>query len=146
MSTNQASVVSGLLQANWSLESPLAAANILWPVTRLDVIGVTQGKGSLQVAVYNASPSKQVDALSRECYLVTEKLVIDIIVVNASQSTADLALAESMLEALQVEVYRIIHLQDPNYVVSGEPIHSNATEVTRVMVNVDAVYFNISSL
>jgi hypothetical protein len=66
-------------------------------------------------------------------------------VVNASQSTADLATAESTLEALQAEVTRIIHLQDPNYVVTGEPIHSNATEVTRVMVNVDAVYFHISA-
>ena len=97
------------------------------------------------MAVYNASPSKQVDALSRECYLVTEKLVVDIIVVNVSQSTADLASAESTLEALQAEVIRIIHLQDPNYVVTGEQIHSNATEVTRVMINIDAVYFCISS-
>src|SRR5208282_5545270 len=145
MSTNQALAVSDLLQANWSLANPLAVANILWPSTRMDAIGVTQGKGPLQVAVYNASPSKQVDSLSRECYLVTEKLVIDIIVVNVSQNTADLAAAESTLEALQAEVNRIIHLQDPNYVVTGEPIHSNATEVTRVMINVDAVYFSISS-
>ena len=146
MSVNQAAIVSELLQSNWSLASPLAAANILWPITRMDAIGITQGKGSLQIAAYNASPSKQVDPLSRECYLVNEKLVIDIILVNASQSTADLATAESTLEALQAEVYRIIHLQDPNYVVSGEPIHSNATEVTRVMLNVDAVYFSVSSL
>ena len=145
MSTNQATVVSELLQDNWNLANPLATTNILWPTTRMDAIGVTQGKGSLQIAVYNASPSKQVDSLSRECYLITEKLVIDIIVVNASQSTADLATAESTLEALRAEVTRIIHLQDPNYAVTGEPIHSNATEVTRVMINVDAVYFSISS-
>jgi len=78
-----------------------AAANILWPTTRMDAIGITQGKVPLQVAIYNASPSKQVDALSRECYLVNEKLVVDIIVVNASQTAADLASAESTLEALQ---------------------------------------------
>jgi hypothetical protein len=145
MSVNQASTVSALLQANWSLANPLAVANILWPTTRMDAIGVTQGKGSLQIAVYNASPSKQVDPLSRKCYLVTEKLVIDVIVVNASQSTADLAAAESTLESLQAEVYRIIHLQDPNFVVSGEPIHSNAPDITRLMVNVDVVYFHISA-
>ena len=63
MSVNQAGAVSELLQANWGLASPLAAANILWPTTRMDAIGVTQGKGPLQIAVYNASPSKQVDAL-----------------------------------------------------------------------------------
>jgi hypothetical protein len=145
MSVNQASTVSALLQGNWSLANPLAVANILWPTTRMDAIGVTQGKGSLQIAVYNASPSKQVDPLSRKCYLVTEKLVIDVIVVNASQSTADLAAAESTLESLQAEVYRIIHLQDPNFVVSGEPIHSNAPDITRLMVNVDVVYFHISA-
>ena len=145
MAVNQALTVSELLQENWGLSSPVAAANILWPTTRMDAIGITQGKGALQVAVYNASPSKQVDVLSRECYLVTEKLVVDIIVVNSSQSTVDLATAESTLESLQAEVTRIIHLQDPNYVVTGEPIHSNATEVTRVMINVDAVYFSISS-
>ena len=145
MAVNQALTVSELLQENWRLPSPADAANILWPTTRMDAVGVTQGKGTLQVAVYNASPSKQVDALSRECYLVTEKLVIDIIVVNASQNTADLATAESIVEALQAEVARIMHLQDPNYAVTGEPIHSNATEVTRVMINVDAVYFSISS-
>ncbi len=146
MSVNQAAVVSGLLQANWSLANPLVAANILWPTTCMDAIGVTQGTGSLQIAVYNASPSKQVDVLSRECYIVTEKIVIDVIVVNASQGTVDLAAAESTLEALQAEVYRIIHLQDPNFVVSGEPIHSNVTEITRLMINVDAVYFSVSSL
>ena len=83
----------------------------------MDAIGVTQGKGTLQIAIYNASPSKQVDALSRECYLVTEKLVVDIIVVNASQSSADLAAAESTLEALQAEVNRIIHLQDTYFFI-----------------------------
>jgi hypothetical protein len=145
MSVNQAAAASQFLQESWSLTNPLAVANILWPTTRMDAIGVTQGKGSLQVAVYNASPSKQVDPLSRECYLVTEKLVVDIIVVNASQSTADLATAESTLEALQAEVTRIIHLQDPNYAVTGEPIHADAPEVTRVMINIDAVYFSISS-
>ncbi len=123
----------------------MAVANILWPTTRMDAIGVTQGKGPLQVAVYNASPSKQVDAISRECYLVTEKLAVDIIVVNASQSTADLAATESTLEELQAEVTRIIHLQEPNYAVIGEYIHSNSTELTRVMINVDAVYFSILS-
>jgi hypothetical protein len=55
MSVNQALAVSELLQANWSLANPLAAANILWPTTRMDAIGVTQRKGNLQVAVYNAS-------------------------------------------------------------------------------------------
>ena len=145
MSVNQASTVSALLQANWSLANPLAVANILWPTTRMDAIGVTQGKGSLQIAVYNASPSKQVDPLSRECYLVAEKLVVDVIVVNASQSTSDLAAAEVTLELLQAEVYRIIHMQDPNYAVSGEPIHSNAPDITRLMINVDAVYFQVST-
>ena len=144
MSDSQANAVSGLMRDNWSLANPLAAANILWPATRMDAIGVTQGKGILQIAVYNGSPSKQVEALSRECYLVTEKLVVDIIVGNASKSTKDLATAESTLESLQAEVYRIIHLQDPNYVVTGEPIHSNATEVTRVIININAVYFHIS--
>jgi len=145
MAVNQAVAVSQLLQTNWSLTSPLATANILWPTSRMDALGITMGKGTLQVAVYNASSAKQVDALSRECYLPTEKLVIDIIVVNASQSAADLAFAEATLESLQAEVYRIIHLQDPNYVVSGEPIHASAPEITRCMVNVDAVYFHISA-
>ncbi len=65
MSTNQALAVSELLQENWELSSPVAAANILWPTTRMDAIGITQGKGALQVAVYNASPRKQFDALCR---------------------------------------------------------------------------------
>ena len=145
MSTNYASTVSGVLQANWSLAAPLAVANLLWPTTRMDALGATQGKGSVQVAVYNASPSKQVDHLSQKCYLVTEKLIVDIIVVNASQSSADLAAAEATLDYLQAEVYRIIHLQDPNYEISGEPLHGNAPDITRLMINVNAVYFHISS-
>ena len=145
MSSNYASTVSGLLQAKWSLAAPLAVANLLWPTTRMDALGATQGKGSLQVAVYNASPSKQVDHLSQKCYLVTEKLIVDIIVVNASQSSADLAAAEATLDSLQAEVYRIIHLQDPNYEISGEPLHGNAPDITRLMINVNAVYFHISS-
>ena len=31
MSVNQANAVSELLQENWGLSSPVAAANILWP-------------------------------------------------------------------------------------------------------------------
>ena len=60
------------------------------------------------------------------------------------KALADLASAEATLESLQAEVYRIIHLQDPNFVVSGEPIHSNAPDITRLLVNVDAVSFQIS--
>ena len=144
MPVNQAEAISQLLQANWSLASPLAVANIAWPTTRLEAIGITQG-GTIQVAVYNNSPDKQVDALSRECYLITEKLIVDIIVRNGGSDHNSLAAAEASLEAVVAEVYRIIHLQDPNYVVSGEPIHADAPEITRCMINVDAVYFHISA-
>ena len=46
MSTNCASTVSGVLQANWSLAAPLAAANILWPMMRMDALGYP-GQGIL---------------------------------------------------------------------------------------------------
>jgi hypothetical protein len=101
--------------------------------------------GTIQVAVYYNSPDKQVDALSRECYLITEKLIVDIIVRNGDSDHNSLAAAETSLEAVVAEVYRIIHLQDPNYVVSGEPIHANVPEITRCMINVNAVYFSVSS-
>ncbi len=144
MSVNQALAVSQLLQANWSLANPLAVANISWPATRLEAIGITQS-GTIQVAVYNNSPAKTVDALANKCYLITEKFVIDIIVRNGGSDHNSLAAAEGSLEAVMAEVYRIIHLQDPNYVVSGEPIHADAPEITRCMINVDAVYFHISA-
>ena len=139
-----ASVISQLLQDNWSLANPLAAANISWPSTLLDALAITQG-GTIQVAVYNGSPAKQAEPLSQKCYLITEKFMVDVIVRNAGQDSKSLAAAEVSLEAVLAEVYRIIHLQDPNYAVTGEPIHSNATAVTRVMINIDAVYFHISA-
>ena len=147
MSVNQAVAVSHLLQVNWSLANPLAVANISWPATRLEAIGITQTNqsGSVQIAVYNNSPGKQIDALSRECYLITEKLIVDVIVRNGGSDHNSLAAAEASLEAVVIEVYRIIHLQDPYYVVSGEPIHADAPEITRCMINVDAVYFHISA-
>jgi hypothetical protein len=144
MAVNKAQTVSQLLQDNWSLTSPLAVANIAWPTTLLDAIGITQG-GTIQVAVYNSSGAKQVDPLSRECYLVTEEFTVDVIVRNAGQDHNSLAAAEATLTEIIQEVYRIIHLQDPNYEVAGEPIHANAPEVTRCMINVDAVYFHISA-
>ena len=144
MSVNQSSAISSLLQANWSLTDSLAVANIAWPTTRVEAIGITVA-GTIQVAVYYNSPDKQVDALSHECYLITEKLIVDIIVRNGGSDHNSLAAAETSLEAVIAEVYRIIHLKDPNYVVSGEPIHANAPEITRCMINVDAVYFSISS-
>jgi hypothetical protein len=61
----------------------------------------------------------------------------------AATITASARASEASLEAVMGEVYRIIHLQDPNYVISGEPIHADAPEITRCMINVDAVYFNI---
>lgn len=143
MSVNQALAVSQLLRENWSLANPLAVANIAWPITRLEAIGITQG-GTVQVAVYNNSPDKQVDALSHECYLITEKLIIDVIVRNGGSDHNSLAAAETSLQAILAEIYRIIHLQDPNYVVSGEPIHADAPEITRCMINVDSVYFHTS--
>jgi len=144
LSVNQSSAISSLLQANWSLTDSLAVANIAWPTTRVEAIGITVA-GTIQVAVYYNSPDKQVDALSHECYLITEKLIVDIIVRNGGSDHNSLAAAETSLEAVIAEVYRIIHLKDPNYVVSGEPIHANAPEITRCMINVDAVYFSISS-
>ncbi len=147
MSVNQALAVSQLLQDNWSLANPLAVANIAWPATRMEAIGITQTNqsGSVQVAVYNNSPANQADALSRECYLITEKLIVDTIVRNGGSDHNSLAAAEATLEAVLAEVYRIIHLQDPNYVITGEPVHADAPEVTRCMINVDAVYFHIST-
>ena len=133
-----------MLQTNWSLANPLAFVNISWPTTRLEAIGITQS-GTIQVAVYNNSPAKTVDALAQKCYIITEKLVIDIIVRNGGSDHNSLAAAEASLEAVMAEVYRVIHLQDPNYVVSGEPIYADAPEVTRCMINVDAVYFHISA-
>ena len=143
MSVNRALAVSELLKGDWSLTGSLAVANIAWPTTRVEAVGITQ-IGTIQVAVYNNSPDKQVDALSRECYLITEKLIVDIIVRNGGSNHDSLAAAEASLEAVVAEVYRIIHLQDPNYVVSGESIHANSPELTRCMINVDAVYFHIS--
>jgi hypothetical protein len=77
-----------LLQTNWILANPLAVANISWPTTRLEAIGITQS-GTIQVAVYNNSPAKTVDALAQKCYLITEKLVIDVIVRITCNSSQD---------------------------------------------------------
>ncbi len=143
MTVNQAAAISQLLQSNWGLTGPLSVSNIAWPVTRVEAVGITQG-GTVQVAVYNNSAAKSVDVLAQKCYLITEKLVIDIIVRNGASDRNSLMAAETSLEAVMAEVYRIIHLQDPNYSVTGEPIHADAPEITRCMINVDVAYFHIS--
>ena len=83
------------------------------------------GKCPLHVVVYNESPNKQVDALSRECYLVTEKLVVEIIVVNNSQGQLIYRLQNLLWRHCRLK-FPALYTCKPNYAVTGESIHSNA--------------------
>jgi hypothetical protein len=142
---NQALIISQLLQDNWSLTSPYALANINWVTSKVEAASIFQAPNNniIQIALYDES--KQVDALSAACYIITEKLVVDIIVKNADSTLNSLNAAECTLDALMQEVYRIIHLNDPNYEVIGEPTHGNSPDITRCMMYVNAVYFHIAT-
>jgi len=47
---------------------------------------------------------------------------------NGEADHNSLATAETSLEAVMAEVYRIIHLQDPNYVVSSRTRNSHVQD------------------
>jgi len=92
-----ASVISQLLQENWSLQSP-AKTDIYWADTKV-------GKNFV-IACYSPSGPVQAVPLSREAWQKTEQVMVDILV----KVTGTVDDACTLRETMRNEVYRITHL------------------------------------
>ena len=108
MSTNdEASAISALLQAQWSLSNP-TAAQIAWMITRVDSATFLSASQSCAIGIYNPASPTTVIPMCREAWQEIERVHVDILVKVASTSTP--AAATVTREALKLEVYRILHL------------------------------------
>jgi hypothetical protein len=102
-----ASIISQLLQANWSLQNP-AKTDILWADTKVDTMQMAQWTKNCVVAVYSPPNPVVSKPLCRELWEITENVYVDLYV--KVTSTADAA--AQVREAIRQECYRISHTQE----------------------------------
>jgi hypothetical protein len=107
MSMNhEASAISTLLQAQWSLSSP-SASQILWAITRVDSALFLASSQSVAIGIYNPASPTTVIPMCREAWQEIERVQVDILVKVGSFTPAATTVTR---EAAKLEVYRILHL------------------------------------
>ena len=134
------------LQQQWSLSSP-AATDIYWSSTRFETVDFEKAGRNFVVACYSPTGPSQTSQLTREVWLKTEQVLVDILVKVAG--TVDDAVAAR--ENMRKEVERIIHTSEFNIaslaeaVVSREPVQVEAQNLVRVSVQVSCKSFQVKS-
>jgi|SRR5271157_3625098 len=147
MSTpDNASVLSTLLQTNWSLGNPAASA-ILWSSTRVDSALFLQSNQNYAVGCYNPPSPTQVNTLSREVWQQIERVMIDILVKVSASSTP--VVATVTRESIKQAIYTILHtmeLKTPGIVdvyVERETGKNEGPDLVRVTLQVACVNFHV---
>lgn len=123
--SNVVSTLSQLLQANWSLSSPVAG-DILWTDNKPDTMQLPQWTKNYLIGVYNPSNPVSTKVLARELWEITENVYVDIYIKVTSTVDAATAIRESIRE----ECYRIMHLNQLN--VPGQKTADIVREVHKI--------------
>ena len=149
MSTNdEASGISSLLQAQWSLGSP-TAAQILWAITRFDSATFLASSQSYAIGIYNPASPTTVIPMCREAWQEIERVHVDILVKVTSNSTP--AAATVTREAIKLEVYRILHLYQLQITgildayVERELNKTEGQDLVRITLQVACVNFHVQT-
>jgi len=142
------SIISALLQAQWSLSSP-SASQILWAATRVDSALFLAGSQAYAIGAYNPASPTAVDVLSRELWQETERVHVDVYVKVASPATP--ATATLTREAIKNEVYRILHLNQLTITgikeafIERELNKVEGTDLVRITLQIACVNFHIQT-
>jgi len=142
--TNQ--LIMQTLQQQWSLSSP-AVTDVYWSGTRFQTVDFEKAGKNFVVACYSPTGPSQTTQLTREVWLKTEQVIVDVLVKVAG--TVDDAVAAR--ENMRREVERIIHTSEFNVadlaeaVVTREPVQVEAQNLVRVSVQVSCKSFQVKS-
>ena len=134
------------LQQQWTLASP-AATDIFWSSTRFQTVDFEKAGKNFVVACYSPTGPSQTSQLTREVWLKTEQIIVDVLVKVVG--TVDDAVAAR--ENMRREVERIIHTSEFNVadlaeaVVTREPVQVEAQNLVRVSVQVSCKSFQVKS-
>ena len=123
--SNVVSVISQLLQANWSLGSP-AKGDILWTDNKPDTMQLPQWTKNYLIAVYNPSNPVTSKVLARELWEITENVHVDIYI--KVMGTVDAATVTR--EIMREECYRIMHVNQLS--VPGQKTADITREVHKI--------------
>ena len=132
------------LQQQWSLASP-GVADIFWSSTRFETVDFDRAAKNFVVACYSPTGPSQTTPLTRELWLKTEQVIVDVLVKVVG--TVDDAVAAR--ENMRREVERIIHMSEftisslAEAVVAREPVQVEASNLVRVSVQVTCKSFQI---
>jgi hypothetical protein len=141
-----ASVISKLLQENWSLLSP-AKTDIYWADTKVEAMDWMKVGKNFVIACYSPSGPVQAVPLSREAWQKTEQIMVDILV----KVTGTVDDACTLRETMRNEVYRITHLVElstpgyPDVHVQREAYKTESSELARLVIQVSLISFDIKS-
>ena len=144
--TETNTLIMQTLQGQWALASP-AVGDIFWSGTRFETVDFEKAGKNFVVACYSPTGPSQTTQLTREVWLKTEQVLVDVLVKVAG--TVDDAVAAR--ENMRREVERIIHTSEFNIaslaeaVVSREPVQVEAQNLVRVAVQVSCKSFQVKS-
>jgi hypothetical protein len=138
--TEPAQQLSDSLQAAWALDSP-AKEEIHWVYTRPETVDFAALNKSIVLACYNPADALKSEAMSREAWMLTESLHVDILV----RVTSGYDDALSTRDAMRTEVYRIIHGLDPIYSIVREPFKVESPEAVRLAILVHNLSFHLKA-
>ena len=137
-------LVSQVLQANWTLASPLAS-EILWETTRVDTVSFLASTENQGVSCYNPTGALQNDPLSREAWLEHERIIVDVLV----KVTTTPAAAADVRKLIRDEVYRILHTKElgisgiVDVYVEREITKVEGSDLVRLTLQVACVNFHV---
>jgi hypothetical protein len=139
-----ASIISKLLQAQWSLSSP-AATDIIWTDTKPDTMQLAQWTKNVEISVYNPANPNTTRMLTRELWEMTENVYVDIYV----RVTGTVDVAAATREAIRQECYRIVHVNQTSIQgqktvdIIREPHKLESPEIARLCLQLACVSWDI---
>jgi len=144
--TETSKLIMQTLQAQWSLVSP-GVNDIYWVDTRVETLDFAKVSKNFVISCYSPTGPSTTVPLSREAWLKTEHVIVDLIVKVIG--TVDDAV--TVRENVRKEVERIIHANELNMPgladapVTREPYQVEGPDLVRVSIQISCRSFQIKS-
>ena len=144
--TETSKLIMQTLQAQWSLISP-GVNDIYWVDTRVETLDFAKVSKNYVISCYSPTGPSMTTPLSREAWLKTEQIIVDLIV-KVTSSVDD---AAGIRENMRREVERIVHEKElsipgvPEAYVSRGPYQVEGPDLVRVSLQISCRSFQIKS-
>ncbi len=93
--SDNAASLSNVLKANWNVQGLDANNDVFWSHTRYEALSsLPQTAQKVILSVYNPPNPSKVQQESRECYLIRETVLVDVLLQQKSYANVDACLAD----------------------------------------------------